>query len=356
MNLFPLEVRVAEIHISTFEILSNHSFENPHVVKGVSLHGGFDACGEYLSPRSFHRLDAIRSWTASLLETGGFLCEPDPLLLQGPSLPNLAQWRFLLERGIWQPLWSLLTQTAVAEGRGRLMAAWTFPDLQEVVEEDISQMAVGHWNKGLLRAHGLDEGGDIRAKIGGHEAMWFLIRDLAFGEIPSDERPKMAPLKRLVPKGLHERVISAEHYKLIAYVMNLFLVECRAEAGFDTMLSLFGSPELFPGHEADLPTAKELLLRIDQDEQIHLESMKLYLGELRELTFKGLDGQRINGSDLVDGTWGRMVHWTIHDQKRIEYLERRSEIHALLAQEPEGRSLIEAFDGLGDAPQWHSIA
>jgi hypothetical protein len=319
------------------------------------LHGSINELGQYISPRSLFRPLAFSSWTDALLSRGGRPVVPDPLLLFGPAMPNLSQWRFLLERGIWQPLWSLLTQTAVAEGRGRLMAAWVFPDLQEVVEEDISHMAVGHWNKGLLKAHGLDEGGDIRAKIGGHEAMWFLIRDLAFGEIPFDERPKMAPLKRLVPKGLHERVISAEHYKLIAYVMNLFLVECRAEAGFDTMLSLFGSPELFPGHEADLPTAKELLLRIDQDEQIHLDSMKLYLGELREVTFKGLHGQSIKGRDLVDGIWGHMVHWTIHDQKRIEYLERRSEIHALLAQEPQGRSLIEAFDGLGDAPQWHSI-
>ena len=50
-----------------------------------------------------------------------------------------------------------------------------------MIVEDISEMAIGHLNEGLLVAHGLDEGGLPDQGIGGHDEMWFVARDLAFG-------------------------------------------------------------------------------------------------------------------------------------------------------------------------------
>ena len=48
--------------------------------------------------------------------------------------------------------------------------------------QDVSELAIGHLNRGLLRAHGLDEGGEPEAGLGGHDVMWFALRDLAFGK------------------------------------------------------------------------------------------------------------------------------------------------------------------------------
>ncbi|MGC4061902.1 MAG: hypothetical protein QM749_14050 [Aquabacterium sp.] len=334
------------------DLLADHVYAQPHTVHGLRLHGGLDTDGRYVSPRSLHRPAAIRAWTQALIDRGGQPLAPDPRLMAGPNMPNADQWRFLLREGFWQPLWRLLTHTAMAEGRGRVMAAWPVPDLQEVIHEDIAGMALGHWHRGLLQAHGLDEGGDAMAKVGGHEAMWRLVRDLAFGELPPDARPAMTPLKRIVPADGQDRLLPEAHYKLIAMVMNLFLVECRADAAFTYQLKLFSSPELFPGRAQALQTALTLIQRIEQDEQIHLESMSLYLGEMRELTFKCTDGTALPGRELLDRMWGRMVRWTLAHQKRIEYLERRAEMHAMLRAAPDGERLVAEFDALADSHPW----
>jgi hypothetical protein len=125
--------------------------------------------------------EAIEAWTAALRERGGDLFDADASLLGGPRMPNAAQQRLLLREGIGAPFWNSLTVTGKIEGRGRILADMQFPDLQKIVASDISSMALGHLNKGLLKAHGIDEGGEPERGIGGHDVMWFVARDLAFG-------------------------------------------------------------------------------------------------------------------------------------------------------------------------------
>ena len=50
------------------EILREHDYASPHVAAGYRLHGGFDAEGGYLSPRSAVRPDAVRAWQERLVE------------------------------------------------------------------------------------------------------------------------------------------------------------------------------------------------------------------------------------------------------------------------------------------------
>ena len=88
----------------------------------------------------------------------------------------------MLLEGLGQTFWNNLTITGLIEGRGRMLAEVTFPDFQQVIEEDISEMGIGHLNEGLLFAHGIDEGGEPDRGIGGHDVMWFALRDLAFGD------------------------------------------------------------------------------------------------------------------------------------------------------------------------------
>ncbi|MFV2090391.1 MAG: hypothetical protein ACC642_07040, partial [Pseudomonadales bacterium] len=154
---------------SEAELYSDHEYSRLHQLEGVRMHGGFDADGRYIPPRSKGRNEAIMAWTDALRERGGELFKADSSLLTGPRMPNVAQQTLLLETGIGKPFWNSLTITGKIEGRGRVLAEMSFPDLQQIIVEDISEMALGHLNKGLLAVHGIDEGGEPDKGIGGHD-------------------------------------------------------------------------------------------------------------------------------------------------------------------------------------------
>ena len=163
------------------ELLAEHAYARPHEVAGYHLHGGLDARGSYVPPRTLHRWPAVRAWQEALARRGFPLLEATTRLLESGPYPTLAQQKLLLRHGLGQTLWNALTITGVIEARGRLLIDLPAPDLQQVLVEDVSSTAIGHLQKGLLTAHGMDEGGDPRSRLGAHDAMWFAIRDLLFG-------------------------------------------------------------------------------------------------------------------------------------------------------------------------------
>ena len=44
------------------ELLDDGQYSEPLIANGVRCHGGFDAEGQYRSPRTRHRLPAIAAW------------------------------------------------------------------------------------------------------------------------------------------------------------------------------------------------------------------------------------------------------------------------------------------------------
>ena len=142
------------------ELYSEHAYATLHEVEGVRMHGGFDIQQTYIPPRSLGRRQAIETWTRALRSRGGDLFDANASLLSGARMPNHQQSVFLIEQGVDRPFWNSLTITGKIEGRGRVLAEMAFPDLQEIVVEDISEMALGHLNQGLLAIHGIDEGGE----------------------------------------------------------------------------------------------------------------------------------------------------------------------------------------------------
>jgi len=58
----------------------------------------------------------------------------------------------LLQHGVTLPLWNSLTTTGIIEGRGRMLTGITAPDFQALVEEDISETATAHLNRGIVLA------------------------------------------------------------------------------------------------------------------------------------------------------------------------------------------------------------
>ena len=163
------------------ELMADHPDLSPHVILEQRVHGGIDADGSYQPPRALKREPALDAWAQALDARGGHVFDADASLLAGTRAVNVEQQRVLLRNGLGRWFWNQLTITGKIEARGRLLADVAFPDLAPVIVEDISEMAIGHLGGGLLLAHGLDEGGQPDLGIGGHDVMWFLARDLAFG-------------------------------------------------------------------------------------------------------------------------------------------------------------------------------
>ena len=148
------------------ELLRDHPDLTPHVVDGRRMHGGFHPDGSYQPPRALVRVPALDAWTEALRARGGGPLDADSSLLGGVRLPNVEQSRVLLRNGLGQTFWNTLTITGKIEARGRLLAEVEFPSLAPHIVHDISMMAIGHLGKGLLKAHGWDEGGITHPEIG----------------------------------------------------------------------------------------------------------------------------------------------------------------------------------------------
>ncbi len=328
------------------ELMRSHDHARPHVVAGRRLHGGFDANGTYVPPRLAVREPAIAAWTEALRARGGDWLAADSSLLVGKRYPSEAQQKLLLLEGIGQPFWNSLTITGKIEGRGRFLAEAQFPELQDVICEDISELAVGHLNKGLIVAHGLDEGGQPELGIGGHDVMWFAARDLAFGEtgFPDPEVP--GRIGRPEGDAAEIEGLSLPHDRLIQFLLNLLMIEFRAELGFAFSQQLFRDPELFSDRRAEAEEAAELIGRIRRDEEIHVSSLRLYLGELKSLTFRKSDGERIPGAEVIDPSWRAIVQWATVEQPKLVAERERKSFKARILAHPDGQRILERFDQL----------
>ncbi|HEY1631195.1 MAG TPA: hypothetical protein VGF56_07755 [Rhizomicrobium sp.] len=342
---------MAKLSYSADEILADHAYAKPHLEAGYKLHGGFDEAGHYISPRTLHRWPAIDAWTEALKARGHDIVDSSPALLVRDSYPNIAQQSMLLELGFGQTLWDSLSITGVVEARGRMLAEATAPDFQPIVEEDISETAVGHLNKGLLRAHGLDEGGDPSRGEGGHDAMWFAVRDMLFGqhayphaEVPASlARPDTG---RLMPQ------ISAEHERWVLLLMNVLMIEIRAERFFNFCTSVMRDPRNFRDRRDVADHAADLVDRIRQDEAPHVGYLAIVMSELRSFTFKvadgkAADGKRVKGAEFIDPVWRGMVQYHAVTSIDFEHERTRKEFAQMFGAKPGGEALLRQFENLG---------
>ena len=335
-----------KLSYSADEILADHPYAKPHVEAGYKLHGGFDADGRYISPRTLHRWPAIRAWSEALKGRGHEVIDSSQELMVKGYFPNTAQQKLLLEQGLGQTLWDSLTVTGVIEARGKRLATAQAPDFQAIIVEDISNAATGHLNKGLLRAHGLDEGGYDEKGEGGHDAMWFAVRDMLFGknayplpEIPESlSRPELGRLMPQIP-------IEHEHFTLL--MMNVLMIEVRAENFFSFCDRVMRDPDNFRDRRAAAEHAAELVARIRQDEASHVGYLTAVVSELRSFTFKTVDGKRIKGSAMIDPIWRGMVHWHSVTNVDFDRAQTRKELTTALAKKPGAQELIARFDALG---------
>lgn len=326
------------------ELHESVEYARPHVVHGRRLHGGFLADGTYEPPRTLHRVPALDAWEAALRERGGQPFAASSALLEGIRVPTVHQQRVLLRHGLGQVFWNTLTITGKIEARGRVLGQLPVPDLQAAIVEDISEMAIGHLDRGLLDAHGLDEGGEPDVGIGGHDVMWFVLRDLAMG---ADAYPDVEPEQNIGRDDAGRRFmpeIDETIEQFFAFLANLLIIEFRAELGFAETQQILRSADLFTENRDDAELAATMVERIRTDELIHVRSLNLYLGELRSLTLRRVDGGTIPGAELVDRFWQGLVHWATVEQPRLVADRQRASIRALIDDHDDAPSVLDEFE------------
>lgn len=337
---------MTRLRFSQEELMRSHPYAREHIEAGRRLHGGFDASGDYIPPRCLMRNPAIAAWTEALRARGGECLAADSSLLSGLRYPSPEQNKFLLKEGLGLSFWNTLTITGKIEARGRLLAEMKFPDFQEFVAEDISEMAIGHLNKGLLIAHGIDEGGEPDKGIGGHDSMWFALRDLAFGETDFKEPEVPDNIGRAEQDATRNSQIPLAFERTVYFLLNLLLIEFRAERGFAMTETLLRDPELFRERREEAEHAADIVDRIRKDEEIHVTSLRLYLGELRNVNFKTIDGKTIPGCQLVDPLWDEIVHWAIVEQPLLQAEQQRKMMSERILSHPDGERILADFNAL----------
>jgi hypothetical protein len=340
----------ARLRYSREEILSSHDYARPHEAAGYRLHGGFTAEGAYVSPRTLVRWPAIRAWGAALKARGWPLIDASGKLLEREGYPTFAQHKLLLSHGLGESLWNSLTITGIIEARGQGLCNAVAPDLQPLIVEPLADTALAHLNGGLFYAHGADEGGDpAQPGLGAHDAMWFAARDLVFGKdaYPMPEAP--SSISREVqgrempqlPEGLEQ---------LIRMLMNVLMIEIRAESFFSLCCRIFPDPDLFTDRREEAELAAAIVERIRADEASHVGYLQVVISELRSFTWRTAAGA-VAGTDILDPVWSRMVEWHGTTERDLAAARTRETIEAnvLAAKAPaEARRILAELDALDE--------
>lgn len=333
------------------ELLASDPVEEPLVAGGIRCHGGFDTDGAYVSPRTRHRWDAIRSWEAQRVEQFGTELLDIPLARWPEAYPNVAQARFLLEHGVREPLVATLTRIGTVEGFGSMLRYSLIPDFQACFTEDVRGTAITHLDRGLFEAHARDEAG--HGDEGGHKQMWFAARDVAF-EHPVTEDQTEVMLKRMgITDGAGRRGsfipdpifpdVDADLEMLITRMASLLLIEISAHHVFAWAEKVLADEELVAGDGE----AARLVSYIRADEAPHVAYLATVLSEMRDRTFVTDAGRTIPGTTVIGALWDRAVAESLGPRREQNLQLTLREVEHALANRRDGDELLEEFHALG---------
>jgi hypothetical protein len=334
-----------KLNYTEAELFSDHPYVAVHEAAGHCMHGGFDGDGVYQSPRTLVRWPAVKAWQEALTQRGWPLIDASTKLLSRGNFPSFEQQKLLLGWGCGQTLWNALTVTGVVEARGLALTQIAAPDFQSIIEEDISNTTLGHLGKGLLKAHGFDEGGVPGSGKGGHDTMWFAARDLVFGK-EAYPMPEVPPSLARPQDGRLLPSLPPQFEPLIILMMNVLMIEIRAEAFFSFCTRVLRDPSTFSDRREAAEQAAVMVERIRTDEAIHVAYLQAVVSELRSVTFKTLDGGRVPGASLLDPLWQGFVQW--HSVTTVEHSRAQTQaaIQATLQSLPDATTKQAAFNAL----------
>jgi len=350
-----------QVEFSEHELLESHPHEEPLIAGGVACHGGFDADGVYVSPRTLNRTPAIEAWQAQHRERSDTPLFHLPLDTWPAHYPNVAQAKHLIAGGVPEPIIATLTRIGTVEGFGGMIRLSVVPDLPRTFADDVTGTAMAHLDLGLYEAHARDEAG--HEDEGGHKQMWFAARDIAFEQpVTQDETGLMLERMGITPPGQRGKVdfaalraqaeanrlwpddVTFDLEMLVERMTRLLLIEISAFHTFAWAEEVLADRDLVAGDGE----AARIVSYIRQDETPHVEYLRTVLSEMRDRTIVGADGSRHDGTDLIGRTWDRAVAESL-GPRRIDTLDVvRREVEHAVAGRADADDLLAQFHERGD--------
>jgi hypothetical protein len=339
----------AQVQFSESELLADVPVAEPLVAGGVRCHGGFDADGRYVSPRTLFRAPAIAAWGEQNCERFSTKLIDPPLEWWERSYPTVDQARFLIRAGVPEPLVATLTRVGTVEGYGANIRLLKPHDLQRHFVEDVRGTAVDHLGGGLFEAHGRDEAG--WEEEAGHRDMWFAARDLAF-ERPPDELDVEAMLARMGfgpgrPGAGAARLlpddISAELEMMVTLMIRVLFIEISAFHTFAWAEAWMSDTELVAGDGE----AATLVSYIRADETPHVGYLRTALSEMRDRTWVGENGTKHPGTEMIGRIWDPLLAHSLGPARDEARRATHGEVEHWCAARANGDEILAEFNALG---------
>ena len=332
----------SRLNFSTDEILANVPTREALIVKGVKCHGGFDADGNYRSPRTAFRVPAIKAWQEQHVATSGTALFEIPADTVSPQVPNVAQVKFLLKSGVREPMVRRLSEIAIVEGFGAMIRELPVPPLSSFIREDTAGTALAHLTSGLFEAHARDEAG--WTEEGGHRQMWDAARDAALSNPAISPEIYTAIIARRgtgQPAAMFPE-LGEPVERLIRFMANVLAIEVFAASTFAWAEEILSDPEV-----SDAPDDAANLVRfIRADEAPHVEYLRTALSEIQARTLLTLDGKPISGRKVVNDLAERGIR-TMLRQRLNERPVMVRDLIRKTANVKDIDALLREFDALG---------
>ena len=348
-----------QLEWSERELLEDVPIAAPLVAGGRRCHGGFDADGEYCSPRTRFRVPAIEAWQQHHREQFGTALVHAPLETWPETYPNVAQAKFLLRAGFDGPVVTTLTRIGTVEGFGAMIRHADAGDLQRFFDESIDGTAVAHLQRGLFEAHARDEAGF--GDEAGHKDMWFAARDVAFDRpVTEDETERMLERMGIAgpanggvpdPEVARKRLLAMRRFDdldlalelLVQRMINILLIEVSAFHTFAWAEAVLSDCDLVAGDGE----AARLVSYIRRDETPHVEYLRTALTEMRDRTFVGESGARIPGTEVIGTLWDMMLADSLGPRRQQLLRSTLDEVEYAFAGDPRRDDLLEEFHAVG---------
>ena len=339
----------AQVTFSEEELLADLPVTEPLVAGGVRCHGGFDADGAYVSPRTRFRVPAIAAWGEQNCARFSTELVGVPLERWARTSPNVEQARFLVRAGVPEPLMATLTRIGTVEGYGANIRLLKPKDLQRWFVEDVGGTAIDHLGRGLFEAHGRDEAGSD--EVAGHRDMWFAARDIAFGR-PSNDIDVDAMLARMGfgpgrPGAGADRLlphdIPLELEVMVSLMVRVLFIEISAFHTFAWAEAFLSDADLVAGEGE----AARLVSCIRADETPHVGYLRAALSEMRDRTWLGESGRRHRGTDMLARVWDPLLVHSLGPGRDEARRAALGEVEFWCARRQDGADVLAEFHSLG---------
>jgi hypothetical protein len=336
------------------ELLASDGLEAPLVVQGRRCHGGFDANGDYVSPRTKGRVPAIRAWQQHHVETFGAAIVVAPIDTWPENYPNVAQAKFLIAAGVREPMITQLTRIGTVEGFGAMIRHAHAGDLQRFFDDPIEGTALAHLDT-LFEAHARDEAGF--GDEAGHRDMWFVARDVAFESPPTTDETKVMLERMGIPSTppsaeqiaaaqLELRVhddLDAGFESMIRRMLGILFIEISAFHTFAWAEAVLADTDLVAGEGE----AARIVSYIRADETPHVEYLKTVLSEIRDRTLIGESGRELAGREVVDRLWNLALAESLGVRRGAFLASVVSELERVLDGHRRREAILDEFHELG---------